>query len=98
MNAWSLDCSEVQSLHVGASGSQWTFMVLPPQNVRIGSVEIQKVPFTTLVGAKKDYRTSNFDGLLTMGLFRQIKLGHNEQPQDRGFVSVLSTRNPSWEQ
>ena len=58
------------SLHGGASGSQRTFMALPPQNIRIGSVEIQKVPFTTLVGAQKDSRTSNFDGLLTMGLFR----------------------------
>jgi hypothetical protein len=60
----------------GASGSQRTFMALPPQNVRIGSVEIQKVPFTTLVGAQKDSRTSNFDGLLTMGLFRQVFIDH----------------------
>ena len=64
------------SLQGGASGSQQTFMALPPQNVRIGSVEIQKVPFTTLVGAQKDSRTSNFDGLLTMGLFRQIFIDH----------------------
>jgi len=60
----------------GASGSQRTFMALPPQKVRIGSVEIQKVPFTTLVGAQKDSRTSNFDGLLTMGLFRQVFIDH----------------------
>jgi hypothetical protein len=60
----------------GANGSQRTFMALPPQNVRIGSVEIQKVPFTTLVGAQKDSRTSNFDGLLTMGLFRQVFIDH----------------------
>ena len=64
------------SLHGGASGSQQTFMALPPQKVRIGSVEIEKVPFTTLVGALKDSRTSNFDGLLTMGLFRQIFIDH----------------------
>jgi len=64
------------SLHGGASGSQQRFMALPPQNVRIGSVEIQKVPFITLVGAQKDSRTSNFDGLLTMGLFRQVFIDH----------------------
>ena len=65
------------SLQGGASvGSQRTFMALPPQNVRIGSVEIQKVPFTTLLGAQKDSRISNFDGLLTMGLFRQIFIDH----------------------
>jgi hypothetical protein len=64
------------SLHGGASGPQRTFMALPPQNVRIGSAEIQNVPFTTLVGAQKDSRTSNFDGLLTMGLFRKIFIDH----------------------
>jgi hypothetical protein len=64
------------SLHGGASGSPRTFMALPPQNVRIGSVEIQKVLFTTLVGAETDSSTSSFDGLLTMGLFRQIFIDH----------------------
>jgi Aspartyl protease len=64
------------SLHGGAIGSQRTFMALPPQNVRIGSVEIQKVPFITLAGAQKDSRTSNFDGLLTMEFFRQIFIDH----------------------
>jgi hypothetical protein len=64
------------SLHGGAYESQRRFMALPPQNVRIGSVEIQKVPFTTLIGAQKDSRTSTFDGLLTMGLFRQIFIDH----------------------
>jgi hypothetical protein len=63
-------------MHGGTSESQRTFMALPPQNVRIGSVEIQKVPFTTLIGAQKDSRTSNFDGLLAMGLFRQIFIDH----------------------
>jgi hypothetical protein len=64
------------SLQGGAKGSQRTFMALPPQKVTIGSVEIQKVPFITLVGAQKDSRTSNFDGLLTMEFFRQIFIDH----------------------
>jgi hypothetical protein len=51
-------------------------MALPPQSVRIGSVEIKKVLFTTLVGAETDSSTSSFDGLLTMGLFRQIFIDH----------------------
>jgi hypothetical protein len=64
------------SLHGGgASGSQ-TFTALPPQNMKIGSVEISKVPFITLASAQKDSRTSDFDGLLTLGLFRRVFICH----------------------
>ena len=65
------------SLHGGgANGSQRTFTALPPQNMKIGSVEISKVPFITLAGAQKDSHTSGFDGLLTMGLFRRVFICH----------------------
>jgi len=67
------------SLRGGANGSQRTFMALPPQTVKIGSVEIQKVPFITLVGARKDSRISDFDGLLTMGLFRRVFIDHADR-------------------
>ena len=30
----------------------------------------------TLVGAQKDRRTSDFDGLLTLGLFRRVFIAH----------------------
>lgn len=61
-----------------ASGSQRRFTALPPQNMKIGSVEISNVPFITLEGAQKDSRTSDFDGLLTMGLFRRVFINHAE--------------------
>jgi len=67
------------SLRGGANGSERTFMALPPQSVTIGSVEIQKVPFITLVGARKDSRISDFDGLLTMGLFRRVFINHADR-------------------
>jgi hypothetical protein len=60
----------------GANGGQHTFKALPPQNVKMGSVEISKVPFITLAGAQKDTRTSDFDGLLTMGLFKRVFVDH----------------------
>jgi hypothetical protein len=67
------------SLHGGgANGAQRSFMALPPQNMKIGSVEISKVPFITLAGAQKDSRTSDFDGLLTMGLFRRVFICHTD--------------------
>ena len=60
----------------GANGGQHTFTALPLQNVKMGSVEISKVPFITLAGAQKDTRTSDFDGLLTMGLFKRVFVDH----------------------
>jgi len=65
------------SLHGGgANGAQRTFTALPPQNVKIGSVEMSRVPFITLGGVKKDSRTSDFDGLLTLGLFKRVLIAH----------------------
>jgi len=65
------------SLHGGgANGSQRTFTALPPQEMKIGSVAVSKVSFVTLAGAQKDSRTSDFDGLLTMGLFKRVFIDH----------------------
>ncbi len=50
------------SLPGGSGAAQKTFMALPPQDVRIGSVELGKVPFITLTGAQKNTHTSEFDG------------------------------------
>lgn len=62
----------------GANGSQRNFGVLRPQTMTIGSVEVQKAPFVTLTGVRKDTRTSNFDGLLTMGLFKRVFINHTD--------------------
>jgi hypothetical protein len=64
------------SLHGGSGAAQKTFMALPPQNMKIGSAELAKVPFITLAGAQKNTRTSEFDGLLTMGLFKRVFIDH----------------------
>ena len=49
---------------------------MPAQGVRIGSVEVSNVTFFTLPGAHKDLRTSDFDGLLAMGLFKRVLIDH----------------------
>jgi hypothetical protein len=72
-----LDLFHGASLNGGGANSQHrTFTALPPQNVNISSVQLSKVPFVTLVGARKDSRTSDFDGLLTLGLFRRVFIDH----------------------
>jgi hypothetical protein len=65
------------SLHGGgANGAQRSFTALPPQNLKIGSIEMSKVPFITLAGVQKDSRPSDFDGLLTLGLFKRVLIAH----------------------
>ena len=66
------------SLRGGSNGAQRTFTALPPQNVKIGSGELSKVLFVTLPGAQKERRTSDFDGLLTVGLFRWVFICHTD--------------------
>jgi hypothetical protein len=57
---------------------QRAFVALPAQNMKIGSLDLEKVPFFTPIGGQKDSRTSNVDGLLTMGLFRRVFICHAE--------------------
>ena len=66
------------SLRGGAGAHQRTFTALPPQSVKIGSVELARVPFVTTAGVQNDRRTSDFDGLLTLGLFRRVFIDHSD--------------------
>ncbi len=64
------------ALQGGSGGSQKAFMALPLQDVKIGAVELNKIPFITLVGAQKNTHTSEFDGLLTTGQFKRVFICH----------------------
>jgi hypothetical protein len=67
------------SLHgSGADGTVRAYSTLPPQNVKIGSLELTGVTFLTLTGTQKNSATSDFDGLLTVGLFRRIFICHTD--------------------
>jgi hypothetical protein len=63
---------------IGANGKQEAFMALPPQNVKIGSLELSRVVFLTLVGAQKDSHTSEFDGLISTAKFKRVFISHND--------------------
>jgi len=60
----------------GVDGAQRIFLALPPQDVKIGSLELSRVPFFTLAGAQKDARIKGFDGVLPAGLFRRVFIDH----------------------
>jgi hypothetical protein len=60
----------------GATGQVRAFRALTPQNVKMGSVEIAKVPFVTFSAAQKNAHTSDFDGLLPLGTFKRVLIDH----------------------
>jgi hypothetical protein len=75
----ALGLSRGASLHgSGANGKQEAFMALPPQNVKIGSLELSRVLFVTLVGAQKESHSSEFDGLISTGNFKRVFISHND--------------------
>jgi hypothetical protein len=60
------------------NGTQRSFSTLPPQDLKIGPLEFPKVSFSTFADSQKDSRTSAFDGLLTLGLFRRVFICHTD--------------------
>jgi hypothetical protein len=67
------------SLHgTGTDGTQRAFVALPPQDMKIGSLEFSRVPFFTLASGDRNSSNSGFDGLLTMGLFRCVFICHSD--------------------
>jgi hypothetical protein len=62
----------------GVDGAQRLFSALPPQDLKIGPLELTGVPFFSLAGSQKDSTAKGFDGVLTMGLFRRVFIDHTE--------------------
>ena len=62
----------------GVDGAQRIFSALPPQDLKIGPLELTGVPFFSLAGSQKDPIAKGFDGVLTIGLFRRVFIDHAE--------------------
>ncbi len=60
----------------GVDGTQRIFSPLPPQEVKIGSLELSDVLFFTVDRAKQSSHAPEFDGLLTMALFHRVFIDH----------------------
>jgi Aspartyl protease len=60
----------------GVNGKQLIFSSLPPQDVKIGSLKLSRVPFVSIAGAQEDSRAKGFDGVLTLRLFRRVFIAH----------------------
>ncbi len=70
----------------GVDGAQRLFAALPPQDLKIGPLELTGVPFFSLAGSQKDSIAKGFDGVLTIGLFRRVFIDHT------GHFAVLEPR------
>jgi hypothetical protein len=62
----------------GTDGLQRAFVALPPQEVKIGPLKLADVPFFAPAGAKEVSSTLDFDGLLTLRLFRRVFICHSD--------------------
>jgi hypothetical protein len=62
----------------GVDGAQRIFSALPPQDLKIGPLELTGVLFFTLAGSQKDSMAKGFDGVLTTGLFRRVFIDYTE--------------------
>lgn len=62
----------------GPNGEQKLLSALPPQEVKIGSLELPDVTFFTLPPARRDSSNKRFDGFLSMNLFRSVFISYVE--------------------
>jgi len=60
----------------GGNGAKRVYTTLPPQEMKVGSVSVPHVVFVTLAGVQKNAGTSDFDGLLPLGLFKRVFIDH----------------------
>jgi hypothetical protein len=63
----------------GVDGAQQNLWPLPPQNVKIGSLELPGVPFFSLASIQKESRVKGFDGVLPTALFRRVFIDHADR-------------------
>ena len=64
----------------GLDGAQHPYATMPLQHLQIGPLEIPRVPFVTFADSPEGLsRTSAFDGLLTLGLFRRVFICHADR-------------------
>jgi hypothetical protein len=62
----------------GADGDEKVFSALPPQDVKIGPLRLPSVTFMTLAHPLKDSGRKEFDGLLSIDLFRRVFIDHGD--------------------
>lgn len=60
----------------GVGEARRAFAVLSPQNLRIGTRTLRKVPFVTPVSTAQNVPDREEDGILAMALFQRVFISH----------------------
>jgi hypothetical protein len=63
----------------GADGDEKVFSTLPAQEVKIGSLRLPGITSMALTHPLKDSGRTEFDGLLTIALFRRVFINHADR-------------------
>jgi Aspartyl protease len=63
----------------GGDGVKREFSILPPQSMRVGSLNIQNVSFAVAADSAENALTSEEDGLLTTVLFRRVFISYADR-------------------
>ena len=63
----------------GPDGVERVFDVLPPQEIKIGTLALHQISFVTLKGAGKDVPKVGVDGLLPTSLFRRVYISYADR-------------------
>jgi hypothetical protein len=62
----------VSMLGGGLDGAQHSYATMPLQDLQIGPLKIPRVSFFTFAGTRRDSSPTDFDGMLSAGLFRRV--------------------------
>jgi aspartyl protease len=63
----------------GANGLQISYIALPPQDVKIGRLQLTNIPFFAPAGSANISKPSDFDGLLPLRLFQRAFICRGEE-------------------
>ena len=63
----------------GANGVQIAYIALPPQDVKIGRLQLTNIPFFAPARAEGISKPSDFDGLLPLRFFQRVFISRAEQ-------------------
>lgn len=63
----------------GPDGAERVFAVLPPQDMRIGTLTLHRISFVTRAAMREDIPKLEVDGILPTALFRRVYIGYADR-------------------
>jgi len=78
-NSWRWVLPKGGRPRVGGDGVQRKFTILPPQDVKIGSLAMDKVSFLTPTDSETNPQLAEIDGLVATSRFRSVFIDHTDR-------------------